>query len=276
VISEAEEKKEAEKQLEELRKESLEKLDELLKAKKTAVEKSLETSFPVIAEYQLQECEQVVRQMVSLDMPNSSNKINNEYKALQELAEKIIKKKNFDLWTKAKQEMAKFEEIDIKNERGKGTIQKKLEILNKKATILQNVIPTLTDDFTRNEALKKRDEFAETARSLSNEQSKKYNNWALDEIDLCLKECRSGVGWFANGDDGRQRIANSLVTHLAPIDNRFLTTEVSRAYNEVCNKYMAENQLNPVKDDKSINEQGNILNTLKRMYETNKKDISDF
>lgn len=107
-------------------------------------------------------------------------------------------------------------------------------------------------------------------------QQQAYNTWALGEIRKCLDEAKDGVGFFANGEEGRRVIGEALITHLGPIDQRFLTSEVSRCFQEVQGKYLADNQLNPAKKSEDFEESGTKLHTLKQMYEKKKVELRAF
>ncbi|GHT47060.1 hypothetical protein FACS189454_09110 [Planctomycetales bacterium] len=252
-------------------------LNTLLKSRKMSIQESVKTS-TAVSEYQLQESEQILREMIALRIPSLTEKINNEIQVLRDLAKQITEAKSMELWneTRSKLENLKEQRVTIGKSKNSNRIcQQQLEVLQQEAALLQNTILSLTGKGL-DEAIAWREQLAQTATQLSNEQSEKYNNWALHNIQSCLNECHQGVGWLANGQEGRKKISSSLIQYLGPIDRRFLTAEVSRAYDEVLNKYMAPNQLNPVKDETSIDEKGNILYTLKEMYGKPKKQLSDF
>ena len=98
----------------------------------------------------------------------------------------------------------------------------------------------------------------------------------MTNIRRCLTTARGGVGYFANGEEGRRTIGGALINDLGPIERGLLTYEVSRAYDEVMNTYLAPNQLNPVRTEADVNTAGTILHTLDRMHKTTKRTLSSF
>jgi hypothetical protein len=250
-------------------------LKDWLELRKKSVEDNTRTSVS-IAEYQLQECEQIVREMIALRLPNKNGEIEKEILALRDLvkglAEKKSSEKSSELWKESKE---KIDRILLDPKAGEGENEARMQMFLKKAAILQNVTPFLSGEALE-KAVAERNIIKNLAEEANNAQSKRYNNWAIREIQTCLGKCRGGVGFFINGSEGRETISKALIEHIGPIDRRFLTAEVSRAYDEVLNKYMAPNQLNPVKDEKSIEQEDNILYTLKQMYEKPKRKLSQF
>lgn len=252
-------------------------LTALLEIRKDMVRKSCQTS-ATIAEYQLQDCEQCLREMIAMHATDFDAEIKKEFAELEELAKIVVETKGKEAWAKILPELdgLKKRRDEINGSEGySGEIQRKLEVLQQEATLLQNTIPGLTGD-SLDHALQRRNILGEEATKLTNDQSRRYNKWAMDQITKCLDEATVGVGWIANGKNGRPTIGKALITNLGPIDRRFLTNEVSRCLDETQNIYLSSKHLNPVKDEKSIHEEGNILYTLNKMNETEKRQLSAF
>jgi hypothetical protein len=256
-------------------------LSELLEACKNSVKDSIKAVALTVAEYQLQECEQYFRAMVSLrsELPvNHATKMVEEYGQLKKLAEMISETKAAETW---KETVAELDQL--KNDREKiteakqkyGKFQLKLENIQQETIKLQNILSSLTGE-TLNIAITRQTNLSEETIKLVNAQSKAYNSWAMQKIQNCLQKGKEGVGTFANGEKGRKAIGQALIDEIGPIDRRYLTSEVSRCYDEVMGKYLAPNQLNPVKDENSIREEGNIIYTLKEMNEKDKTPLYQF
>ncbi len=249
----------------------------VLKSQKDSVSEACKTS-ATIAEYELQECEQTLRQMIALHAASRSDELSQELKQLKTLAGAVVEAKGTENW---KETLPQLD--DFKTKRGQisgasnglGVLQQKLENLQQEASLLQNTLAALTGESLKT-AVARLNSLKEESVKLGNEQSMTYNSWAMDKIKACLQRGREGVGYFTNGAEGRKTIGNALIEELGPIDRRYLTTEVSRCFDEVMGKYLAPNQLNPVKKETDLTEEGTILYTLNRMHETEKKQLSTF
>lgn len=252
-----------------------------------------------IASYQLQNCEQTLREIITLQ-PHlgvaQKSEIAASYAKLQTLSETVVDVKAKKIWDEYLvlheeylAEMVKFPEYNTTPamyEDGKpafGVAEKKIVRIRKQMEKLQNILPKLSEKYLGNAsenpsetATGKLKELQTALREESEKQQKHYNLWAIENIKTCLNKAREGVGVFANGEEGRTAIENALVTHLAPIDIRLLTHEVTQLYMEVEGKYLADNQLNPAKDEKSFNEKGNKLHTLNQMYNMPKVPLHRF
>lgn len=249
----------------------------LLDARKMLVREACKTS-ATIAEYRLQECEQCLREMIAVHTAQYTEELSSELKSLKDLAMEVAETKGNEIWNENKPILEKYrkERSEIKEViSGKGQYQQKLENLQQEAMHMQNVFPLLTGK-SLEEAVDRRNKLNTEAIKLSNDQSKGYNDWAMTHIKECLNRAKDGVGWWANGAEGRQKIGEALIEELGPIDRRYLTSEVSRCYDEVLGKYLAPNQLNPVKNADDLTEVGTILYTLNQMQETVKKQLSEF
>jgi len=254
-------------------------LADFLKSQRELVSEACKTS-ATIAEYKLQECEQTLRQMVARHATTHAVQVIQEFKHLKDLARAVVEAKSDESWK------ASLSQLDsIKAERGtisassnrgpRGVFQKKLDNLQQEASLLQNAMPGLIGG-SLEMAVARMNALKEEAVELSNNQSRDYNAWAMDSIRACLNKGGEGVGFFANGTEGRKTIGRALIGELGPIDRRYLTTEVSRCFDEVLGKYLAPNQLNPVKSGSDLKEEGTILYTLNRMHEAKKRQLSEF
>jgi hypothetical protein len=238
------------------------------------------TTSATIAEYKLQECEQILRQMVARYAVTHPEQVSQELKSLRDLARSVVEAKSEESWK------AIISQLDsIKSERGaigtspdgdqRGVYQKKLDNIQQEASLLQNALPGLVGG-SLELAVTRMNSLKEEARELSTNQSREYNAWAMERIRACLNKGGEGVGVFANGAEGRKTIGRALISELGPIDRRHLTTEVSRCLDEVMGKYLAPNQLNPVKKGSDLEEEGTILFTLNGMHQVRKRQLSDF
>jgi hypothetical protein len=252
----------------------------LLDNQEQAVIESAKSS-SVIAEYQLQECEQYLREMMSLrvNLPEKyTAELTKRFDKLKKLAELIAEAKAAELWATTLlklDEYKKSRDAITKSVGTTGVNQLKLENIQLELQELQNAFQFLVGK-SLDAAITRRDNINKEVFALTNARSKAYNNWAMNQIQACLEQGREGVGWFANGKEGRETIGQALIEKLGLIDRRYLTAEVSRCYDEVLGKYLAPNQLNPVKDEKSINEKGNIIHTLKEMNAKEKIQMDQF
>ena len=254
-------------------------LADFLNSQKELVRETRKTS-ATIAEYKLQECEQTLRQMVALYLTTHSVQVAQELKLLKDLAREVIEAKGEESWK------ASLSQLDgIKAERDKisswpsnsrnAYYQQKIDNLQREASLLQNTFPSLVGG-SLEAAVARMNALKEEAVVLSNKQSRAYNAEAMKRIQACLSRGGEGVGWFANGTVGRRTIGKALIDEMGPIDRRHLTTEVSRCFDEVLGKYLAPNQLNPVKSGADVDEEGTILYTLNRMHGAIKIQLSEF
>ena len=251
----------------------------LLKSQRDLVSEACKTS-ATIAEYKLQECEQTLRQMVARHATTHAVQVIQELKHLKDLARAVVEAKSEESWKTSLSQLGR-----IKAERGtisassssgpRGVFQQKLDNLQQEASLLQNAMPGLIGG-SLEMAVARMNALKEEAVELSNNQSRDYNAWAMDSIRACLNKGCEGVGLCANGTEGRKTIGRALILELGPIDRRYLTTEVTRCFDEVLGKYLAPNQLNPVKSGSDLKEEGTILFTLNRMHETRKRQLSEF
>lgn len=253
-------------------------LSALLTSQKELVREACTIS-ATIAEYKLQECEQTLRQMVALHATTHSAQVKRELDFLKDLSRAVAEAKGAENWktTLSQLDSIKAERVTIKlsASNGLGVCQQKLDNLQQEASLLQNATPGLIGGSLET-AVARMNALKEEALELNNEQSRAYNAWAMDQIEVCLTKGREGVGWFTNGTEGRREISRALINEMGPIDRRYLTTEVSRCFDEVLGKYLAPNQLNPVKSGNDLKEEGTILFTLNRMHEAKKKQVWNF
>jgi len=255
-------------------------LADFLKSQKELVRKASTTS-ATIAEYKLQECEQTLRQMVALHATNHSVQVAEELKLLKDLAREVVEAKGDESWKASLSQLdsIKAERDKISSSQPSNTrnayYQKKIDNLQQEASLLQNTFSGLFGGSLET-AVARMNALKEEAVVLSNDQSRAYNAEAMRRIRNCLDKAGEGVGTFANGTEGRRTIGQALISELGPIDRRYLTTEVSRCFDEVLGKYLAPNQLNPVKSGKDVSEEGTILYTLNRMHEAKKMQLSEF
>jgi len=253
-------------------------LSGLLTSQKELVGEACKIS-ATIAEYKLQECEQTLRQMVALHATSHSAQVKQELDFLKDLARAVAEAKGVENWkaTLTQLDSIKAERVRIKSSatNSLGVCQQKIDNLQQEASLLQNAMPGLIGGSLET-AVARMNALKEEALELNNEQSRAYNAWAMYKIEACLTKGREGVGWFANGTEGRREISRALINEMGPIDRRYLTTEVSRCFDEVLGKYLAPSQLNPVKSGDDLKEEGTILFTLNRMHETKKQQLSKF
>jgi hypothetical protein len=245
-------------------------LIKLLEERKKSVNESCKTS-PAIAEYQLQECEQCLRGLVALQTTENSTVIKNEINELKELAKKVIEIKSNEIWQETNEKIEKKLEQHKYNKASKK--KESITALQEAAELLQKVFPLLSEQSLK-EAEAKREYLNDLSTKYNIELNQKYNEWALNHIKKCLQNAYKAQGYITNGS-GRVDIGKALIEELGPIDRRFLTSEVSRCYDEVLNKFLSERNLNPVKNEKSIEEPGNILHTLNEMYKVQKIQLLD-
>ncbi|MBR5710501.1 MAG: hypothetical protein IKX40_07060 [Thermoguttaceae bacterium] len=276
-------------------------LKSALEKLEVCVSQSLETglSNPVyldIASYQLQECEQVMRSIIALapqlDQTRQES-VASCYAGLQELSEDVVNQKSKVLWDAFSAEHQNFvkEYNDINNipKSGMGKMEYRLKLIQKEMAKLQALLPKLSEKYVGNMSIDyaKGNYTTQNASAIiqklqlwqtesAETQLQWYNDWALERIRTANDVAYKATGTIANGKEGREAIANALIENLGPIDTRFLTSEVNRCYQEVLNKYLASNQLNPVKDEKSWTEQGNMGHTLLKMFEMSKVQLSQF
>jgi hypothetical protein len=254
---------------------------ELLEVCKNSVEDSVKTSASITAEYQLQECEQYLRAMISLrpNLPEKyAIKIADEFNQLKKLVGITAETKSNEVWERTVVELNQLKDAREKITEPKeklGKFQRKINNIQQESVMLQNIISSLAGK-SLNEAISRQASLGDETVKLFNDQNRAYNSWAMIHIKACLTKGKEGVGVFANGREGRRTIERALIDEISPIDRRYLTNEVSRCYDEVMGKYLAPNQLNPVKDESSIDEEGNIIHTLKEMNEKEKIPLSQF
>jgi hypothetical protein len=235
----------------------------------------------MIAAYQLQECEQDLRGLVAIQsdhLRNDSLDIQLKFEKLETLTKNLAEAKAMEAWQETNQELDQFAaaRTRITTYSGKkGVCQLKLENIQQEAQKLQTIFPYLSGESLKL-AEDRRNSLNEETESLINKQSKEYNTWAIDQIQKGLDECRKNEKLIINGKPGRSAIGKALITYLGSIDRRYLTSEVSRCYDEVANEYLTKDQLNPVKNENAINEEGNLLHTLHKMNETTKKPLYNF
>ncbi len=248
------------------------------------VTQSFKDGYQDIASYQLQECEQIMRGLIAIQPKiNKAQKdeIAKIYADLQTLAQTLVDAKGKKVWDAY---MVSYREYQTRR-RDINNLQSCIEAAQKQLNALQKILPQLSEKYLGDMTSKNNspDTAAACIQSLQSEieqasikQQQQYNEWALKSIKECLRLAKDGVGYWANGTEGRKTIANALIEQLGPIDQRFLTTEVSRCYQEVMGKYLADNQLNPPKTEESFEEPGNKMHTLKAMYDKTKKKLTDF
>ena len=250
-------------------------LASLLDARKSLVKEACKTS-ATIAEYRLQECEQCLREMIAVHPAQYAEELSGELKSLKDLAMEVAEAKGNEIWNENKPILEKYKEdrdAIWSESDGKGQYQRKLENLQQEAMHLQNVLPLLTGS-SLEDAVSRRNSLNAEAIRLSNEQSKAYNNWAMGKIKAGLQQAEKAQGSVQNWNENLRNISKALISHLGPIDRRYLTSEVSRCYDEVQGKYLAK--LNPVNDENDLNKAETLLYTLNRMQETTKKQLSEF
>ncbi|MBR0236940.1 MAG: hypothetical protein IJQ39_02495 [Thermoguttaceae bacterium] len=280
-------------------------LKSALEKLEASVRQSLDTglsnpAYLDIASYQLQECEQIMRSIIAmapqLDQTRQES-VAVLYAGLKQLGEEVVDHKSKVLWDAFYVEHQKFVKefnglsfaSNYPSTYGDGNMEKRLKLIQKEMAKLQALLPKLSEKYVGDMSIDyAKDGFkAQNASALiqqmqlwlkesSEKQMQSYNQWAVNRIKTANDEAYKAIGWVANGKAGRETIANALIDNLGPIDTRFMTSEVNRCYQEVLNKYLASNQLNPVKDEKSWTEQGNMGHTLLKMFEMSKVQPSQF
>ena len=282
-------------------------LKSALEKLEASVRQSLKTglSNPVyldIASYQLQECEQAMRSIIALAPQLDQSRQESVaacYAGLQKLSEDVVNQKSKVLWDAFYAEHQNFvkeynglsvvETAPTNSPSIPGNVEKRLKLIQKEMSKLQALLPKLSEKYVGDMSIDySKDKFtAQNASALiqqmqlwlkesSEMQMQLYNQWAVNRIKTANDDAYKATGTFANGKDGREAIAKTLIDNLGPIDTRFMTSEVNRCYQEVLNKYLASNQLNPVKDEKSWTEQGNMGHTLLKMFEMSKVQPTQF
>ncbi len=253
-----------------------------------------------VASYQLQECEQIIRSIITLAAQQDNDKqelVSKSYKELKSLSEEVVNQKSKVLWDAFYTEHEKFVKefnslsfaSDYPSSYGDGNMEKRLKLIQKEMAKIQALLPKLSEKYVGDMSVDygKSSYSDQNASSLIqqmqlwlNESSEKqmqlYNKWAIERIKTANNEAYKNTGNLANGEKGRVAIAKTLIDNLGPIDQRFLTSEVNRCYQEVLNKYLASNQLNPVKNESSWIESGNMGHTLLKMHEQTKTKLSQF
>lgn len=282
-------------------------LKNALEKLEASVRQSLETglSNPVyldIASYQLQECEQIMRSIIALAPQLDQTRQESVaacYAGLQKLSEDVVNQKSKVLWDAFYAEHQKFvndynglsvvKTTPTENPSIPGNMEKRLKLIQKEMAKLQALLPKLSEKYVGDMSIDyAKDSFkAQNASALiqqmqlwqsesAEKQFQAFNKWAVEKIRTANDKAYEAVGWVTNGKAGRGTIANALIDNLGPIDTRFLTSEVNRCYQEVLNKYLASNQLNPVKNDDSWKEEGNMGHTMLQLIEKPKVKLSQF
>lgn len=255
-----------------------------------------------VASYQLQECEQIIRSIITLAAQQDNDKqelVSKSYKELKSLSEEVVNQKSKVLWdafyTEHENFVKEFNGLSFASDYPstygdkEGNMEKRLKLIQKEMAKLQALLPKLSEKYVGDMSIDySKDSFtAQNASALiqqmqlwlkesSEKQMQLYNKWAVNKIRIANDEAYKAVGWVANGKGGRETIANALIDNLGPIDTRFLTSEVNRCYHEVLDKYLKSNQLNPVKGADSWTEQGNMGHTLLKMFDMSKVQPTQF
>ncbi len=254
------------------------------------VEKSVDAEYLDIASYQLQECEQLMRGLIALQpklAPEYQKEVAEIYDNLKQLGGRVVDKKSELVWKAFLTADAAFQKSlsEAKPTQSEGVNQQKISLIQKRRAELQKIMPQLSEKFlgdvaqpdaSSNTAVAHMQKLQKLLENAAEKQQQAYNSWALGEIKVCLDEAKGGVGTFTNGEEGRTIIGKALIEHLGPIDQRLLTNEVARCFQEVQGKFLADNQLNPPKTSADFNEPGTKLHTLKGLYEKPKKPLSQF
>ena len=255
-----------------------------------------------VASYQLQECEQIIRSIITLSSQQGNDKqdlVSKSYGKLKTLSEDVVNQKSKVLWDAFYTEHEKFVNeynglsfaSDSPTTYGdkEGNMEKRLKLIQKEMAKLQALLPKLSEKYVGDMSIDySKDKFSsQNASALiqqmqlwlkesSEKQMQLYNKWAVSRIKTANDDAYKATGTFANGKGGREAIAKALIDNLGPIDTRFLTSEVNRCYHEVLDKYLKSNQLNPVKGADSWTEQGNMGHTLLKMFDMSKVQPTQF
>jgi len=113
------------------------------------------------------------------------------------------------------------------------------------------------------EAVKEKIEsLSQTLDAARQKREQVYNEFALARIRKCFSNAKKAIG---NVRSDEQEIADQLEKYLAEVDQRFLTSEMSRSYSEVF-EYLY-GKLKRAKSNDDFEEAGRKLNVLKRMTE---------
>ncbi len=253
-----------------------------------------------VASYQLQECEQIIRSIITLATQQDNDKqdlVSKSYKELKSLSEEVVNQKSKVLWdafyTEHENFVKEFNGLsfasDYPSSYGDGNMEKRLKLIQKEIAKLQALLPKLSEKYVGDMSIDyaKGNYTTQNASAIiqklqlwqtesAEKQLQAYNKWAIDKIKTANNMAYDGKGNLYNGKDGREKISKALIDYLGQIDTRFLTSEVNRCYQEVISKYLASNQLNPVKDEASWSEQGNMGHTMLKMFEKSKVKLSQF
>lgn len=150
-------------------------------------------------------------------------------------------------------------------------------VLTKKVVRLEGLMQTVSraaDEMrtpSGQKAVKEKIEsLSETLEAARQKREQVYNEFALARIRKCFSKAEGETGAW----DDKAGIADQLVKYLAEVDQRFLTSEVSRSYSEVF-EYLY-GKLKGAESADDFEEEGRKLNVLKRMKETEVIGIEAF
>ncbi|MDO4857669.1 MAG: hypothetical protein Q4A17_06975 [Thermoguttaceae bacterium] len=256
-----------------------------------------------VASYQLQECEHLMRSIIALQPKLNEElkkKVAEEYEDLQKMSDEVVNAKSEVVWNKYMEgykdfvvEINKFKNYtpepakNEKNEPVDGVAQKRIRLIQNEIRNLQEILPKLApkhlgkengdNTFTPNTAAATLHHLQEIYQEAQEVQQKLYNQWALKMCKEGMDKAYKAQSWFGpNWDKKRRAIASFLIQYLGPIDERFLTSQVHRCYQEFTSQYLSESQLNPIKDNDSWLDQGTIGYTLNAIFNTPKVQLFQF
>lgn len=171
---------------------------------------------------------------------------------------------------KSYQQALAFKEDEALKEAPK-SCQARLEQIAQVNEQLQRVLPNLFDEEYRKQASERMERIAETTQAIALTQHRRYNEWALSEINTAFTQAHKAEGWVNDNEEG---IAKALIDHMGSIDSGLLTREASRCYQEVFEKYFSE--LGGVSAPDDFDSPGRKLNVLQEMLSKEKRTLSQF
>ncbi len=156
--------------------------------------------------------------------------------------------------------------------------QQQLDRIRAIAERLQTNLPKLVHEDRSKQAMALLAELNTLAAAASVAQQQRYNVWALGCIQACLHEGHKyisftdhlGISTF----NDEKALGKVMVEKFGPVDIRLLTTEVQRCYHEVFEHLFAKLK-SPSKDD-DFQIEGSKLTVLNQMFNSKKKELSDF
>lgn len=152
-----------------------------------------------------------------------------------------------------------------------GDCQTQLARLQRISESASEALRELDDPTTRRDAMTWLHEVAQLGQHTSAKQRDAYNEWALERTRIGFTKALPHIKVTGNDEEAMDR---ELQDALDPISTAFLSAEVSRAYSEVLEYFLAK--LYAPGKDKGFDKEGARLHLLKRLARATKKTPSDF